>query len=763
MPGGPDENMNREFLPPKIDVKMSFGDLLKADPGRKFRMTRERMADLQENIEAVRLDESARKLVVDTFEGSSSRIQNDPKLLAGELRKRAGDRGLDRMTKEEIKPLANLTDAETVAGVKAVEGGELDGYLPFKLQEAAERVEREGTKWLREKPVEKRESYTGETAQEAAERVARAAAQPAPAKEEKGEVDWRKIAEILGISFAGDEAFEAWVKEMKKKKEEKKTPGPKTEEDKRSERQKKDKYGHVSYGRLKVWMQNKRDEEGNGFTAEQMKEMFVSVRMRVEEATERQLFEGAASILKNRLEKEATRDNYGLIIEDAAVAVENEANGVNDYKNSSWLKGVAGDAVRETRLLAERELTTDTNRAVVLDGEIEQRVFWNPKLPWVQIIDYETDRQREERLANEQREHELKMAEKMRGGTGETKIDSDRIKAELNDFLNEMAEAEEVNIFSEGNRLEQIKRIGKFSTESKLAIDAFVGLLRLNRQMGLGGGRFDVIAKALYFENPNKFGGYVAQAGMARLLKEDDRVREATEVLGAMFGIKVPGREDVAPSMSLKKVVGLTSDQVEQNLQEVQKLAKCDKLQAVAAFTLMRALGYGQGLDHYTFVSQFVIGANVQSKDKLGEDLDWADVKPYMEKAKLDKVWQEKGTQAFIDALSSDKGPLYKYWDDKTKLRGGLLQIMGDRQASVGNPFVARYKDLVGKVTEMSGKDQLFDDNSPGSGTARRLTDTNKISKDPPTMNEMPDFISNERAAINKLTSDIASLFGFRR
>jgi len=249
-------------------------------------------------------------------------------------------------------------------------------------------------------------------------------------------VDWTKVAvlktsrpDILGVikdaaeakrvigflvgAFTLDELLEKLPGEGKK---EEPKPGPAAEakpeepkaEDERSERQKADKYGNVAYGVLRQRLQTGKNDGGEDLTFDEANWMRESARLRTEEAGELEVFDVAPSILTSRLKASADRQNYQQVVEEAAVSVEQHAQATNKYGENDYLRGAAGDAVRATRFLAEAELA---GRRLTPTERQTRGVHWDPRLPWTQLIDHETDEQKEERLARERMEHERQLAE----------------------------------------------------------------------------------------------------------------------------------------------------------------------------------------------------------------------------------------------------------------------------------------------------------------------------------------------------------------
>lgn len=219
------------------------------------------------------------------------------------------------------------------------------------------------------------------------------------------------VKEVIPAAAAGLAAGIHVGDEMQEAEEAKKK-----ESDGRSERQRKDKYGDVSWTVVRERLNTGRIEEDGAerdLTADELAGLRASRRLRVEEAIDMGELELAAANLTDRIRTQADRTNYALHIEESAAAMEREALADAEYKNDPWLRGVAGDAVRATRFLAEADLAgSQLNTA-----ERQKRgVHWDPDLPWEQLIDFETDQQREERTAREQREHERDLVEQQRRG-----------------------------------------------------------------------------------------------------------------------------------------------------------------------------------------------------------------------------------------------------------------------------------------------------------------------------------------------------------
>lgn len=206
-----------------------------------------------------------------------------------------------------------------------------------------------------------------------------------------------------------------------------------------SERRKKDSYGNVAYGKLRGWLERGEDDEHKKFGAEQIAEMRTSVRMRVAEAEEMLALDSATATLTSRLGAQADRSNYQRVIEQVAVSLEGEADGMPVYRDNEYVNGVVGDVVRATRLLAERDVLRNPRPGPVTPqeltrlreievelGERDKNVLWKPEVDWVGVVDQETDQQREERTEAEKMAFQAEMQrlalEAMSGREGTTSI-----------------------------------------------------------------------------------------------------------------------------------------------------------------------------------------------------------------------------------------------------------------------------------------------------------------------------------------------------
>ena len=201
-----------------------------------------------------------------------------------------------------------------------------------------------------------------------------------------------------------------------------------------SGRYKDDKFADLAYGELRTVLTTGRLKRET-LSPEEMGAVRESRRLRYEEAAAYGVMTNVDGILKEELTA-ADWTDYPARIAVAARRAETDAIGVLAYAHNSRIRGVVSDAVGATELLVRRDgleqladLTVPKNQqklrelkitdvrteVAVTQKKIDEEVLWDPIRNYAALVDLETPRQKEEKIAKDeaekQRRHELELAQ----------------------------------------------------------------------------------------------------------------------------------------------------------------------------------------------------------------------------------------------------------------------------------------------------------------------------------------------------------------
>lgn len=352
---------------------------------------------------------------------------------------------------------------------------------------------------------------------------------------------------------------------------------------------------------------------------------------------------------------------------------------------------------------------------------------------------------------------------------------------DLLEYLRGVEEKEDMDVYTAENDLRKVLNKGEYTREFSEAVGTWVGLLRLNKVMENGGGRYELIEQALLSQN--KFMGFVTKSGIARYLKMD---RESAECFVSLVKRLGYGED----RYDLSSVYNTTGEEMSATIQGLQDQGY-DSVRTTAAYTALRILGCPQDVGHAQFMLRFIKNGDFDKEDlpvwleqkgikldEYGIDLEifregYSDYVQDRKRHGKKCEWYNKGEgslrdvlelggwKKFLSALSVDnkRGALHKYWEDNKKRRGAMLEISGNRSKSSLYDYATRLKNIVTAATKMDQVDWLLDESpNANSETVKKLCDESKIEKDAPSIDTDPSAKANIQSDFSTIKRDIGNL-----